>query len=96
MSREGVLGRQRVPSNRHFLTFCVYGRKRLSASLKATVRGEWAGAGRQAAQPPTVSASLKPEPLLGKLKDARILLGGKLYTRTTNFEPNSHVLSRFH
>lgn len=53
-------------------------------------------AGRQAAQPPTASASLKPEPLLGKLKDARILLGGKLYTRTTNVEPNSHVLSRFH
>ena len=31
------------------------------------------GGGRQAARPPTIAASLKPEPLLRKLKDARIL-----------------------
>ena len=31
------------------------------------------GGGRQAVRPPAIAASLKPEPLLGKLKDARIL-----------------------
>jgi hypothetical protein len=49
------------------------------------------GTGRQAAWPPIMAASLKPEPLLGKLKDARILLSGKQYARTINFEPNSHT-----
>lgn len=44
--------------------------------LKAAGRSRWAGAGRQAARPPTAATSLKPEPLLGKLKDARILLTG--------------------
>lgn len=52
-------------------------------------------AGGQAARPPTTAASLKSEPLLGKLKDARILLRGQKHSRTTGFQPNSPTLSRF-
>lgn len=39
---------------------------------------------------PQRAASLKPEPLLGKLKDARILLSGSQSVETIDSEPNAH------
>lgn len=87
--QRGVPSRRRGPDNRHFLTFYVCGRKRHECQAQGNGQTRWAGADRQAARPPTTAASLKPEPLLGTLKDS-ILLSSKQCTQTTNSEPNSH------
>lgn len=44
---------------------------------------------------PQRAVSLKPEPLLGKLKDARILLSGSRSAGTIDSEPNAPRSDRF-
>lgn len=52
VNREGVSGR-RSPSNKHFLTFCACGRERQECQPQGKGQSRWAGAGGQAARPPT-------------------------------------------
>lgn len=52
VNREGVSGR-RSPSNRHFLTFCACGRETQECQPHGKGQSRWAGAGGQAARPPT-------------------------------------------
>lgn len=87
VSREGVSGRQ-SPNNRHFLTFC--GRERQKCQPQGKGQSRWAGAGRQAARPPTTGHLPETRTTSGKTQGRQDSPLWQPVRWTIDFEPNTN------